>query len=63
MLRTEYEIYCCLLSKGVLRGIVTTLGLFDDTEAGPCALVMLYAGESLFDEPERILSVSERYVS
>jgi hypothetical protein len=63
MLRTEYEIYCRLLSKGVLRGITTTLGLFDDTEAGPCALVMLYAGESLFDKPERVLSVSERYVS
>ena len=63
MLRTEYETYRCLWSKGVLRGLTTTLGFFDDTEDGPCALVMLYAGDSLSDKPERILSVSDWYVS
>jgi hypothetical protein len=65
MLRTEYESYRHLRSKGVLRGVTTTLGFFDDTdpEGGPCALVMLYAGKSLINEPERILSVSEWYVS
>lgn len=62
MLRTEYETYRRLRSKGIVRG-VTTLGFFDDTEDGPCALVMLYAGGSLFDEPERILSVTDRYVN
>ena len=63
MLRAEYETYRRLRSKGVLRGLTTTLGLFDDTEDGPCALVMLYAGDSLFDQPERILSASDWYVS
>jgi serine/threonine protein kinase len=63
MLRTEYETYRRLRSKGVLSGLTTTLGFFDDTEDGPCALVMLYAGDSLFDEPERILSVPDWYVS
>ena len=63
MLRTEYETYRRLRSKGVLRGLTTTLGFFDDTEDDLCALVMLYAGNSLLDEPERILSVSDWYVS
>ncbi|KIM88062.1 hypothetical protein PILCRDRAFT_63060 [Piloderma croceum F 1598] len=59
MLRTEYETYRRLRSKGVLRGLTTTLGFFDDTEGDLCALVMLYAGNSLLEEPERILSVSD----
>jgi hypothetical protein len=63
MLRTEYKIYRRLRSKGVIRGITATLGLFDDTEGGPCALVMIYAGDSLFDDLERILSVSDWWVS
>jgi serine/threonine protein kinase len=62
MLKTEYEAYSRLWSKGVFRGLTTTLGLFD-TEDGPCALVMLYAGDSLVDKPERVVSVSEWYVS
>ena len=63
MLRTEYETYRHVRSKGVLRGLTTTVGFFDDTEDGPCALVMLYAGDPLFDEPECILSDSDWYVS
>jgi Protein kinase domain len=63
MLKTEYETYSRLRSKGVFRGLTTTLGFFDDTEEGPCALVMLYAGDSLVDKPERVLSDSEWYVS
>jgi hypothetical protein len=53
MLRTEYETYCDLRSKGVLRGITTTLSFFKDNEDGSCALVMLYAGDSLVDVPSR----------
>jgi len=63
MLKTEYETYSHLGSKGVFRGLTTTLGFFDDIEEGPCALVMLYAGDSLVDKPERVLSDSEWYVS
>lgn len=63
MLRTEYETYRCLRSKGVLRGLTTTPGFFDNTEDDLCALVILYAGNSLLDEPERIFSVSDWYVS
>jgi len=63
MLRTEYETYRHLRSKHVLRGLTTTLGFFDDTEDDLCALVMLYAGDSLLDQPEHILSVSDWYVS
>jgi len=62
-LRDEYEVYCNLRSKGVLRGITTVLGFFDDCEGGPCALVMLYAGASLATEPERVLPVSDWWVS
>ena len=61
-LRNEYEIYRLLRSKGVVRCIATVLGLFDDFEGGPSALVMLYAGGSLGPEPERPLSVDERWV-
>ena len=46
-LKNEYEIYCLLRSKGVVNGIATVLGLFNDFEGGPSALVMLYAGGSL----------------
>jgi hypothetical protein len=63
MLKIEYESYCRLRSKRVLRGITISLGFFDDIEGGPCALVMLYAGDSLADVPERVLSVSDWYVS
>ena len=49
MPRAEYETYRRLRSKGVLRGITTTLGFFDDTEDDLCTLVMLYAGDSLLD--------------
>jgi hypothetical protein len=62
-LRDEYEVYRNLRSKGVLRGITTVLGFFDDCEGGPCALVMLYAGASLATEPERVLPVSDWWVS
>jgi hypothetical protein len=63
MLKTEYETYSRLRFKGVFRGLTTTLGFFDDTEAGPCALVMLYAGDSLVDKPGRILSAADWCVS
>ena len=43
-LRSEYEVYLHLRSKGVRRGIATELGFSDDSEDGACALVMLYAG-------------------
>jgi len=59
MLRTEYETYRRLRSKHVLRGLTTTLGFFHDTDDDLCALVMLYAGDSLLDQPECILSVSD----
>jgi serine/threonine protein kinase len=63
MLRTEYETYRHLRSKGVIGGLTTTLGFFDDTKDDLCALVILYTGDSLLNEPERILSVSDWYVS
>ena len=43
-LQSEYEVYRHLRLKGVNGGIVTTLGLFDETEGAARALVMLYAG-------------------
>jgi len=58
-LRSEYEVYRTLRSKGVLRGITTSLGFFNDTEGGPCALVMLYAGHTLVAEPKCVLTVSD----
>ena len=58
-LKHEYGIYRLLSSKGVVKGITTVLGSFDDFEDGPSALVMLYAGVSLGTKPERVLSVSE----
>jgi len=59
-LKNEYEIYRLLRSKRIVNGIATVLGLFDDFEGGPSALVMLDAGESL--GPERSLSAAERWV-
>ena len=46
-IRNEYEIYRRLRLKGIHRGIVTTLGLFDDSEGDACALVMLHGGVPL----------------
>jgi hypothetical protein len=60
-LRSEYEVYRQLGLKGVLKGITTALGFFDESEGGPCALVMPYTGVSLVMEPERVLSSSDRY--
>jgi hypothetical protein len=51
--------YCCLRSKGILRGIATPLGFFDDSEGGACALVMLYAGVPLIAVPWCNLSISD----
>ena len=46
-LKTEYEMYRLLRSKGVVKGIATVLSFFGDTEEdGPSALVLLYAGVS-----------------
>jgi hypothetical protein len=58
-LRSEYEVYRTLRLKGVLKGITTSLGFFNDTEGGPCALVMLYAGRTLVTEPKYVLTVSD----
>jgi hypothetical protein len=60
-LRNEYEIYRQLCSKGVVKGIPTALGFFDDSEGGPSALVMSFAGVSLATEPKQ-LSLSQQYV-
>ena len=59
-LRNEYETYRVLRMKGVVEGIATVLGFFDDNEGGPSCLVMLYAGVSLGMELGQVLSVSER---
>jgi hypothetical protein len=56
LLRSEYETYQRLYSKGVVKGIPTVLGLFDDSEGGPPALVMSFAGISLAAEPKQISS-------
>jgi len=61
-LKNEHEIYRLLRLNGVVQGIATVLGFFDDVEGGPSALVMLYAGVSLETEPEQVLSLSERCV-
>ncbi len=57
-LRSEYEVYRHLKSKGV-HGIATALGIFDDSEGCACALVLLYAGVPL-SESQGILSISDR---
>jgi len=46
-LRSEYEVYRRLESKGIHQGIATALGFFDDAEGCACALVLLYAGVPL----------------
>jgi hypothetical protein len=46
-LRDQYEVYRRLRSKGVLQCVATVLRFFDDSECGPCAIVMPYAGVSL----------------
>ena len=58
-LRNEYKIYRYLRSKGVLRGIATALGLFDDSEDSACALVTTYAGIPVSTELQGDLSVSD----
>jgi hypothetical protein len=59
VLKNEYGIYRQLRSKGVLRGIPTALGLFDDSEESACALVTTYAGIPLSAESQGDLSVSD----
>jgi len=61
-LRDEYKTYQFLRSEGVVKGIATVLGFFDDSERGPSALVMRYAGVSLGTEPGQVSSVFERLV-
>ena len=58
-LKNEYEIYRLLRMNGVVQGIATVLGFFDDVEGGPSALVTLYAGVSLETEPKQVFSLSE----
>ena len=57
-LRSEYEVYRHLKSKGVHQGIATALGIFDDSEGCACALVLLDAGVSL-SEFQGNLSISD----
>ena len=59
-LKNEYEVYRCLKSKGVYKGIVTSMGFFDDYDNAACALVMLYAGIPLSSESICNLSTSDR---
>jgi hypothetical protein len=59
-LKAEYERYRVLRSRGVINGIATTLGLFDALEDGPCALIMLYAGDPLEEEQKQMFSATER---
>ena len=60
-LRSEYEVYCrTLRSNRVFNSITTSLAFFNDTEGGPCALVMVYAGRTLVAEPKGVLTVSDR---
>ena len=58
-LRNEYKVYRYLRSKGVLRGITTALGFFDDSDDSASALVTLYAGVPLSTELQGDLSVSD----
>ena len=60
-LQCEYEVYRLLGSKGVVSGIATTLGFFDDFEGhGPSALIMLNAGVPLGTTREQALVRSQR---
>lgn len=59
-LKSEYELYRLLKSKGVHRGITPTIGPFDDLEDSACALVMLYAGVLISTlDPGCMLSTSD----
>ena len=59
-LRNEYKVYRYLRSKGVLRGITTALGFFDDSDDSASALVTLYASVPLSTgELQGDLSVSD----
>jgi hypothetical protein len=58
-LRKEYETYGYLRSKGVIRGVATALGFFDDSEDTACALVTMYAGVPVSTELQGDLSVSD----
>lgn len=58
-LRNEYKVYRYLRSKGVLRGIPTALGFFDDSEGTTCALVTVYAGVPVSTESQGDFSVSD----
>jgi hypothetical protein len=60
-LRNEYEIYRYLRSKGVLRGVATALGFFDDSEDTACALVTMYAGVPVSTVLQGDLSESDWY--
>ena len=57
-LKSEYEVYLLLKSKGVHQGITTVLGHFEDVEGSACALVMLYAGVPISDVGRK-LTISE----
>ena len=59
-LRSEYEFYRLLKSKGVQKGILTPMGFFDDHDNAACALVMLYAGCPISSELICNLSTSDR---
>jgi hypothetical protein len=59
ILEHEYEVLGRLRSEGVLSGVTTAFGLFEDIEDDTYALVMLDAGDSLASQPERVLSASE----
>ena len=59
-LKREYEVYRLLESKGVINGIATTLGFFDNFEGhSPSALIMLNAGVPLGTPPEQALVRSQ----
>ena len=51
-----------MMLKGVLNGITTVQGFFNDCEGDPSTLVMLSAGVSLTTEPEHVLPVSNWWV-
>ncbi|RDB15981.1 hypothetical protein Hypma_003536 [Hypsizygus marmoreus] len=59
-LRNEYSIYGHLSASGVTGVIVGVLGLFEDIEGGPLALIMSHGGISLDDRGEQPNTVEER---
>lgn len=46
-LRHEYSIFAHLTRSGVISGIPTVLGLFEDMEGGPLVMIMNYGGHHL----------------